>query len=362
MTSRRDFLSASLAAPALAAAAPSALEYRTLGRTGLKVGRLGYGALITTDHSVVARALDLGINYFDTAREYQNGNNERMVGVALGARRKDVVLSTKFDANHNLDKNGAMAELETSLKALNTDYVDVWYLHARDKVSEIADGLVEAQLVAKRQGKVRFLGVSTHEPETLVPAILRRGVFDVVMLNYNFTVERGVERAIQALAKANLGIVIMKPMAAGQDLRKRKKPGIFAAALKWVARNPHFSTVIPSMKDRDQLEENFAAMFEKFSPADERLLQARLEEIRPYQCRWCGQCSGQCPYGVPVKAVLRYVNYAEGYGEFALGREQFLKLPAEMRRQCGDCPSCTVHCPNGVHVADRLARSRELFT
>jgi uncharacterized protein len=360
IATRRNFLSASLALPALAAA-PAGLEYRVLGRTGLKLSRVGFGALITTDASVVARAIDLGINYFDTAREYQGGNNEWMVGAALGSRRKQILLSTKCDAEHRLDKNGALAELEISLKALKTDYIDIWYLHARDKAGEIADGLIEAQQIARKQGKVRFLGVSTHEPVQLAPVVLKKGVFDAVMLPFNFTVDPQVPSAVESLYKANVGVVAMKPMTAGRDLRKKKRPGIFAAALRWVLKNPHIATAIPSMKDADQVEENLAAAASPFTPADAGLLAARLQDIRPDCCRWCGRCQDQCPYGVPVQAVLRYVNYAEGYGEFALGREQFLKLPEELRGRCGECGSCAVRCPNGVRVAERLSRAQALF-
>src|SRR5271165_5180454 len=128
-TSRREFLSAGLMLPVVGAGskmglwpltgapdatsgAPAKLEYRVLGKTGLKVTTLGFGCMITSDPSVITRAADLGINYFDTARSYQHGNNERMVGAALGAKRKQVVLSTKTEAGN---KAGLLKELETSL-------------------------------------------------------------------------------------------------------------------------------------------------------------------------------------------------------------------------------------------------------
>ncbi len=147
-TSRRDFLaagvSAGLLAP-LASATPTVglfnpqsgvassgsavkLSYKTLGRTGLRVTSVGFGCMITSDPSVIERAADLGISYFDTARSYQRGNNERMVGSALGAKRKQIVLSTKTDAP---DKAGMMQHLDQSLRELNTDYIDIWYLHGR---------------------------------------------------------------------------------------------------------------------------------------------------------------------------------------------------------------------------------------
>jgi predicted aldo/keto reductase-like oxidoreductase len=107
---------------------------------------------------------------------------------------------------------------------------------------------------------------------------------------------------------------------------------------------------------------NFRAMSEPFNAADEKLLAGIDEEIRPYYCRMCQQCSGQCPKGVPVPETIRFLAYADFYGQFALGREHFLALPEETRAvRCRDCSSCSVHCPNGVHVAERLMRAQDLF-
>src|ERR1035438_2393352 len=145
-SSRRNFLLTGLAVPAAASAARSSaddqkqaappraaiaspqLRYRVLGKTGLRVTSVGFGCMVTSDGSVIERAADIGITYFDTARNYQSGNNERMVGAALKNRRKDIVLSTKTEAR---DKAGALAQLDTSLKELATDFVDIWYLHGR---------------------------------------------------------------------------------------------------------------------------------------------------------------------------------------------------------------------------------------
>jgi hypothetical protein len=99
-----------------------------------------------------------------------------------------------------------------------------------------------------------------------------------------------------------------------------------------------------------------------FAPADEKVLAAQLDYLQPRYCRMCGDCSGVCPQGLPVADVLRYLTYAEGYGEFPLGRERFLALPEHLRAvRCGDCESCAVRCPNGVRVRERLGRAQELF-
>lgn len=385
-TSRREFLSAGSAglmlpvvgagskmglwdeAGAKSGASEVKLDYKVLGRTGLKVTTVGMGCMITSDGSVVERAVDAGINYFDTARSYQHGNNERMVGAALGAKRKQVVLSTK---THAPDKATMQQHLETSLRELNTDYIDIWYLHGRSSGTDITDDMIEVQQAAKKAGKIRFAGVSTHGgQEQLIPWMVQKGVFDVVLSAYNFSMGPGMETAIATAAKAGMGVVAMKVMAGGKrDVRpgsamyeKLTRPGAMLAALKWVVKNPYVATTIPSMTDMDQLEENLKAMASPLSASDEKVLAAHLEMIGPGYCRMCGQCDGTCKKGLPVADVLRFLTYADGYGQFALGRERFSELSTEHQAvRCGDCSGCTVECPHGVHVAKRMTRAQELF-
>lgn len=373
-SSRRDFLAAGLALPVAATvpaastvnsshAAESALRYRTLGRTGLKVSTVGYGCMITSDPSVITRAADLGINFFDTSRRYQQGNNERMVGAALKGKRNQVILSSKTDGS---TKEEALAELETSLKELGTDHLDIWHLHSKSSPESITDELVDALESAKKQGKARFVGVSTHRIAAIAPAVIKAGKLDVIQATYNFSVDDATQAAVESLHKAGVGVVAMKVMAGGTRGRKTRpemqRPGALTAALKWVLKNPNIGTTVPSMTDMDQLDQNFKAMTETFSEADQKILTAWLDEIRPLYCRMCGQCDGKCPQGLPVSDVLRYLMYAEGYGQFPLGREKFLELPTELTRvRCRLCPSCTIQCPNGVRVAERLIRAQELF-
>jgi uncharacterized protein len=169
--SRRDFLTAGLVLPAAGLRAtsgvplppegsqarpePVKLTYRTLGKTGLKVTSLAFGCMTTADPTVIRRAADLGINLFDTARLYQNGNNERMVGVALKDVRQKVILSSKSTAR---TKAELLADLDTSLRELGTDYLDIWYLHMKNEPEQVTEDLLEAQRIAKQSGKIRFAG------------------------------------------------------------------------------------------------------------------------------------------------------------------------------------------------------------
>jgi aryl-alcohol dehydrogenase-like predicted oxidoreductase len=382
--SRRNFLAAGLSLPAAGLAAgtgqsksspparlqsqpASALRYRTLGKTGLKVTAVSFGCMITSDGSVIERAADAGINYFDTARGYQDGNNERMVGAALKAKRKSLVLSSK---THSDTKEAALADLDISLKTLGTDYLDIWFLHARSRAVQVNDEFLEAQRIAKKAGKIRFAGVSTHSGQAeVIPATVKAGL-DVVLVAYNFTMGSTLDGVMEAAAKAGAGVVAMKVMAGGFRrvnpgnalYGKLKRDGAMVAALKWVLRNQNVAAAIPSITDADQLDDNLKVMGAAFTESDEKLLAQQLEHITPLYCRMCGQCDGQCPQGVPVADVLRFLTYADGYGQFALARERYLELPERVAQvKCNLCPSCTVTCPYGVRVAERLIRAQEML-
>ncbi|HYN05431.1 MAG TPA: aldo/keto reductase [Vicinamibacteria bacterium] len=351
-------------APAPAPAAP-VIRKRKLGKTGMEVSEVAFGCMITSDQSVIERAADLGVNLFDTARGYQGGNNERLVGAALKGRRDKVFISTKSGGK---TKEEALAHLDESLKQLDTDHVDIWYLHGKKAAAEITDELLDAQRVAKEQGKIRFAGVSLHAGhEEVIPAAIEKKM-DVVLVTYNFTMADRNDALMNSLHDAGVGVVAMKVMAGGRGpeaVAMREKlaaRGGMISALKWVLRNPSVDTTIPSTTDMAQLDENLRAMAEPWAPADEQKLVARLEQIRPDYCSMCGQCEGTCPKGLPVADVLRYLTYAEGYGQFGLGREHFLALPAAQRDvRCGDCAECAVRCPQGVEVARRLTRAQTLF-
>jgi predicted aldo/keto reductase-like oxidoreductase len=197
-----------------------------------------------------------------------------------------------------------------------------------------------------------------------------KGVFDVVLAAYNFTMDASMEQTVSAAAKAGMGVVGMKVMAGGfrrltpsdPNYQRLHRDGAMLAALKWVIDKPAVATTIPSMTDMDQLDENLKAMGQPLSDGDRKVLAAHLERIRPLYCRMCGHCDGACQKGLAVADVLRCLTYADGYGQFALGRERFLELPPKHAAiRCSDCTSCTVKCPQGVEVQSRMTRAQELF-
>ncbi|HNY41201.1 MAG TPA: aldo/keto reductase [Bryobacteraceae bacterium] len=377
--SRRRFLAAGLTLPAAALAAPQlpkvpaapspssgGLAFRTIGKTGLKVTSVGFGCMVTSDQSVVSRAVDMGITYFDTARVYGRGNNERMVGSALKGNRDKVILSSKSTARTAAE---AREHLDTSLKELGTDHLDIWYMHFRDDPAAISDEIIPVWEDAKKQGKIRHIGVSTHNPNAIVDRVLQVGKIEVVLSTYNFAIGTVNDPAYERLEAAGIGLVAMKVMAPASRAfgfktggEHSNRPGGPLAALKWVLRNKRFGTTVPSMTDAEQLQENFRAMSEPFGAQEEKLLAGINESIRPLYCRMCYRCTGQCPKGAAIPDTIRFLSYADFYGQFTLGREHFAALPDETRAvRCGECESCSVQCPNGVNILERMTRAQELF-
>jgi len=373
-SSRRKFLQAGLILPAVGFASTHNLDafsktqagvaYRVLGKTGLKVSTVGSGVGIEPDPQVIARAIDLGVNYFDTARGYGNGKSERITGTALKGKRNKVILATKTDG---ITKAAIFKDMDESLKALDTDYVDIYHLHSRDTPDTITDEAVEACEMLKQRGKTRFIGVSTHDVHAVADHILKIGKFDVVQTTYSYAIGGAPLRreAIAKLYAAGIGIVAMKVIIAvagfvPRDINLPKEGPL--AAIKWVLLNPAISTTVPYVKNTAELEMNVRAMKEAYTPQDEKMLYTRNEEIRPFYCRMCYECKGKCPKGVPVTDELRFLAYYDFGGNLHQARDNFRHLPEEIRNvRCSDCSSCVIQCPNGVDVRNRLIRAQELL-
>ena len=375
--SRRQFLQAGLALPAAAGLTssnslnavfqePPKPAYRTLGKTGLKVSGVGYGIGFNPITEVVAKAIDLGVNYFDTSRDY--GDSEKIFSGVIKGKRDKIHIATKSPSRK---KEDIINDLNTSLKELGTDYVDIWHLHARDTPSAIPDDALAAMQECKKSGKARFIGFSCHDPNRMVDFVLETKVFDVMQTTYSFPIGGFYrDKAIKRLQEAGIGVIAMKVVVALTGLNLKSFDNLPArgegdgpvAGIKWVLNNPAIGTTVPHMRTIPELEMNVRAMSEPFTPADEKLLYVMNEQIRPYYCRMCNSCSGVCPKGLPVADVLRFLAYNDFAGNYYQAKSNFQGLAREIKEvRCSDCSSCAIQCPNGVHVQSRLSRAQELL-
>jgi len=361
------FLSASSLAEAIqqyAAGSPDFPEpvFRVLGRTGMKISVVSFGAMLTPEPEVLRIAFDRGINYVDTARKYMDGKKEEIVAKALKGRRERIYVATKTLPGSN-KKEDIIRDVETSLRTLETDYIDIIQLHnlsdtERIFISETREALVKL----KEQGKVRFFGVTTHKNQ---PAVLNALVddkdrfFDTALVAYNFESSKEIAEAIARAAKANIGIVAMKTQAGGYKTEALGSISPHQAALKWVLQNPNITMAIPGMKNLSQLKENIAVMGMPFRNSDARILQQYHATVKDFYCDLCGTCEGTCPNGVKISKINRSLMYAEGYNSPALALSTYREIPTSNSAiTCLDCIICVATCVKGLNIAERMRRAR----
>ena len=334
---------------------------RLLGKTGLPVSTIGFGAMITSNSAVIRKGLDLGINYIDTAHCYQRGNNEKVVAEGIKGRRKDVFVATKV---HMGSQEAMIKSAEASLKSLQTDYIDVLQIHNLSKDGQVANSDAMAALERlKKDGKIRFAGVSTHRGvATVLRAAARTGFYDVVLAKYNFRSPQDVKDAVAEAAKAGVGVVAMKTQAGGYKTEEMGGLSPHQAALKWVLENENVSTTIPSMVSFEQVEENARVMGKKMGWSDRKTLDVYARATDKLYCRLCDECRGTCPKRVAIPDVMRSLMYADGYGETGLGRSVYAELGVQKSAaMCADCSNCSARCVNGLDIAARMVRAHRVL-
>jgi predicted aldo/keto reductase-like oxidoreductase len=356
-----------VSAAAGGASEPPAPVYRTLGRTGLKITAVSFGAMLTPEPEVIRAGLDQGINYIDTARRYMNGKNEGIVAQAIKGRRDKIYLATKVRPT-SLTKKEIFRDVEESLTELQTDYIDVIQLHnltGKDKKRAFIPEVREALVKLRQEGKVRFFGVTTHTDEAEVVNVVADDpdhFFDTVLVKYNFTSGRDVKEAIARAAQAGMGVVVMKTQAGGYQAAALGGVSPHQAALKWALQDTNVTAAIPGMKDLAQLKENTSVMGLALTRRDEQILKRYGQAISPYYCQLCGRCEGYCSRGVAISDINRCLMYAEAYGSLDLAMDTYREIPARASlKACQDCSECTASCVNGINIPAKLERARRIL-
>jgi len=337
-----------------------ALEYRALGKTGMKVTAVSMGVMNCSDPAVLLRAFDLGINFYDTADCYMHGRNEEMVGKAFERKRQKVFIQTKV---HVHDEKKMRASVERSLRRLRTDYIDVLVWHDHSSPGEVSDPeLFEFMSKMKKEGKIRFSGFSAHSRmASLLREAAKSNLHDVALVSYNFTHSKDLKEAVAAAAQSGIGIVAMKTQAGGYKKEKMGGLNPHQAALKYVLRDPNISTTVPGVTTIEQIEECAAVMGTSLS-------KNNLSELEQYQsflqgkiCTLCGGCLGECPHGVLRGNLLRAVMYHEGYGDDSLARDSLEMIARSDLERCLECPSCSVVCRRGIDMKAQVKMAQELI-
>jgi predicted aldo/keto reductase-like oxidoreductase len=339
--------------------------FRTLGRTGIKITVVSFGAMLTPEPEVIRYALDHGVNYVDTARSYGGGRNEEVVAKALKGIRNKIYVATKINWRART-KEDMLQSVETSLRALETDYIDILQLHSlsgRERVFE--PEMREALLALRKQGKVRFFGVTTHTNEAEVVNALVDDpdrFFDMALVKYNFRSGDDMKNAIARAAKAGIGIVAMKTQAGGYKTDALGPISPHQAALKWVLQDRNITAAIPGMRDMAELREDIAVMGMRLTLADSLILRYYGAAVSSHYCHMCGKCEETCPKGVRISVVNRSLMYAEAYRSESLARSTYREVPASASASaCTECGHCVARCVNGLDIAAKMARARQMM-
>ncbi len=343
--------------------------YRPLGNTGIHMSDISFGGAGISQPDVVTRAVERGINYFDTSPDYSHTGSEQVIGKALKPHRDKVFIASKFcSAGGHLPKDTPVGEIvrsvEGSLQRLQTDYLDVCIIHEVNSLDRLmAPTFHEAFDRLKQQGKVRFLGVSSHTPnlEEVMRHAVDSGRFDMLLVAYNFNNWPDLTTIFRDAKRRGVGVVAMKTLKGAKATVLKDfadGPQAFSqAAFKWVLGNPDVSGLVVSISHFDQIDEYLYASGQPLTDADVALLQRYDELIAHDYCRpGCGACLDHCPYGVPVDDIFRYAMYFEDYGRARDARSHYAALAmAHNASQCATCPApCQAACPFDIPIRDKL--------
>jgi predicted aldo/keto reductase-like oxidoreductase len=360
------------------------LRYRRLGRTNLMISEISLGGSPVPPEGVFKRAVEMGVNYVDSSSTYMNGNSERIIGKMIKGRRDRFHVATKFHPGRKYKtRKGLIEEVEGSLSRLGTDYVDVLLFHgAKSPEWPLHEEVLAAFALLKKQGKIRFTGVSCHnDPAGVLLPLIASDHYDMITLGYNAfsgdLVEKdkvyqdwlkrsGIEKVIALAREKDLGVIAMKTMAGGarQDLAAFKKEGVSLpqAKLKWVLQNESISGLITEMGSFEMLEENLAVSGKPMTGQEKKVLKKAVRAAWCDHCRMCGTCTKTCPSRIPIPDIFRMVAYHDGYGKQDFARHAYQKLVRSDRPEpCQGCRRCEQACPGGLSIRRKLKNATRLL-
>ena len=329
------------------------MEYRILGKTGLKISRLGFGGIpiqkidAEGTKKLIGELVREGVNYIDTARGYTV--SEEYLGYALEGVRDKFVLATKSMAR---TKDAMAKDIDISLNNLRTNYIDLYQVHnpnAKDLESVMAPGgALEALFEAKAAGKIGHIGITLHSVELFAQAVELPWV-ETIMFPYNIVETQG-EELIAKCAEKNIGFICMKPLAGGaiEDA---------TLALRFIVSNPDVTVVIPGMADLAEIAQNVSAASDTspLSAEEEEKIAKIKDDLGTNFCRRCNYCA-PCSVGINIPGVFLFEGYYSRYDlkDWAMSRYSTLPKTAS---DCIECGACEERCPYDLPIRDMLKKA-----
>ncbi|MFB3897138.1 MAG: aldo/keto reductase [bacterium] len=371
------------------------MEYREFGKMGIKLSRLGFGAMrlphvqgekevdVEKSVQIIHRAFELGVNYIDTAYMYNDYQSENIVGQAVKSwKNHKIYVSTK---NPKSGETGAVwrACLEEQLKKLDLPFIDIYHMHGitwkqyEENISKPGGPMDEARR-AKREGLIHHICFSFHDTPDKLVKLVDTGNYESVTVQYNL-LDRSNEKEIEYAHEKGLGVVVMGPVGGGrlaapsEPLMNLIPGGVKStaeAALRFVLANPNVDVAISGMNTIEMVEENcaIASRTDGLSPSEIKKIQEMLEEnkrLADLYCTGCNYCM-PCPNEVNIPVNFRYMNYHRVYGMTETAKRLYGKIGAENwwikgknASACIECGQCEPKCPQKIPIIKQLKETHE---
>ena len=329
---------------------------RKLGKTGLMVGEIGLGGIPiqrTTQeetNKIIDECMERGINFIDTARAYTC--SEAYFGHALQGKREAFILCTKSMAR---SYEAMKKDIELSLSALQTDYIDIYQLHNVKTEQEYAEvmspnGAYKALLEAKASGKIGYIGITSHNVDFL-ESIIDVCPFHTIQVPYN-VIETKAENLFKRAIRKDIGVIVMKPLAGGAIDNGE-------VALKFIIKNDFISVAIPGMASINEVKENSKVVKEELNEKDKEYIKKIRRILDNDFCRRCGYCL-PCPQGIDIPSCFVYEGYFDRYGLASWAQDRYEKMN-HFAGECINCRRCVAKCPYGLDIPTKLKRVKRIF-
>lgn len=333
------------------------MEYKILGKTGLKVSRLGFGGIPIQkiDAQGTKKLIEVlvceGVNFIDTARGYTV--SEEYLGFALDGVRDKFILATKSMAR---TKDGMAKDIDISLNNLRTSYIDLYQVHnpsAKDLETVISSGgALEALIEAKASGKIGHIGITLHSLDLFKQALEFDWV-ETIMFPYSIVETQG-EELIKKCGKKDIGFICMKPLAGGAIENAN-------LAIKFIANNSNVTVVIPGMADESEIKQNAFAIDTTvtLTPEEKEEIKKIKDDLGTNFCRRCNYCA-PCTVGINIPAIFLFEGYYSRYDLKDWATNRYAQLN-KVASDCIGCGVCEQRCPYNLPIRQMLKKATQVM-